>query len=198
MPLPPIPAVDCSGWPAPDAEQCRFLLDKYKTPEHIRAHSITVRDVARLIGLAAQKSGLEVCLPVLEAAALLHDIGKAYSIRHGGAHSQLGASIVMEETGNPVIAQAVMHHVFWPEQISVRDYFTPLTIIYSDKRVRHNQVVSIDDRFSDLFSRYGINETRMKLIQGSKNQALEIENELEKLIGVDLHACTFDCRRLVQ
>jgi hypothetical protein len=36
------------------------------------------------------------------------------------------------------------------------------------------------------------------MIQRSKDQVLEIEKELERTIGVDLHASNFDCRRLVQ
>jgi len=198
MTLPPIPAVDYTRWPVPEAGECEKLLAKYMAPEHIREHSRKVRDVARLIGEAAREKGLDAHLPSLEAAALLHDIGKAYSIKHGGAHSQIGASITIAETGNPVIAQAVMHHVYWPEEILVRDYFTPLTIIYSDKRVRHDRVVSIDDRFLDLFTRYGDSGRRTKMIRSSKNQVLEIEKELERTIGAELHACTFDCRRLVQ
>lgn len=198
MTLPPIPVVDYDRWPVPEAGECERLLAKYKAPEHIREHSRKVCDVARLIGEAAREKGLDVHLPSLEAAALLHDIGKAYSIKHGGAHSQIGASITIAETGNPVIAQAVMHHVYWPEKILIRDHFTPLTIIYSDKRVRHDRVVSIDERFFDLFDRYGNNGRRTDMIQRSKDQVLEIEKELERTIGVDLHACTFDCRRLVQ
>lgn len=198
MTLPPIPAVDYARWPVPEAGECEKLLTEYMAPEHIREHSRKVRDVARLIGEAAREKGLDVHLPSLEAAALLHDIGKAYSIKHCGAHSQIGASITLAETGNPVLAQAVMHHVYWPEEIIVRDYFTPLTIIYSDKRVRHDRVVSIEERFLDLSTRYGDSGRRTKMIQRSKNQVLEIEKELERTIGADLHACTFDCRRLVQ
>lgn len=198
MSLPHIPTISYDSWPIPDRKECQALWEEYRMPEHIRKHSQTVSKVAVFIGRKLRDKGIDINLPLLKASALLHDIGKAYCIKHGGAHSQVGASIVIQHTSNPLIAMAVMHHVFWPDQIDIQKYFLPLTIIYSDKRVKHDQVVDIDKRFVDLFDRYGLNDKRIKMIQNSKNQVKEIETELSKTIGVNLNACSFDSRRLVQ
>lgn len=47
------------------------------------------------------------------AAALLHDIAKTYTIKHGGDHAMLGAAFVREKTGNPYLANAVYAHISW-------------------------------------------------------------------------------------
>ncbi len=152
--------------------------------------------VAEEICLLA-KDDIPVPTGAVIASALLHDLGKFYCIEHGGFHNQLGASLVMELTRNPAIAQGVMHHVFWPGDIDIEKFFLPLVIIYSDKRVKHDQIVSLETRFDDLFSRYGINDRMNGLMQKSWDQAVAIQNELNRKFGTDINACAFNCRRLV-
>ncbi len=152
--------------------------------------------IAENIYHAANKT-LHVPVEAVVASALLHDIGKFYCIEHGGFHNQLGASLVMQLTGNPAIAQGVMHHVFWPGEIDVDKFFLPLVLIYSDKRVKHDTIVSLETRFQDLFSRYGLNERMNGLITKSWEQAVAIQNSFNQNFGIDLNARTFDCGRMV-
>ncbi len=181
----------------PTEEECRALWDRYEMLPHIRDHSLAVACVASFIAEKAVETGLEVDPRAVRAAALLHDIAKTYSIHYGGNHCQLGGAWVQELTGNPALAQGVIHHVHWPWEIDVRKHFLPLTVIYSDKRVKHNRIVSLEDRFNDLLDRYGTTEYIRERIKGSFNQARDIENALSQAIGVDLHAHSFDCGGLV-
>ncbi len=184
------------NWTVPSKEECFKYWDEFNLPGHIREHSRLVAVVAEEICLMA---GDEIPVPAdaVIACALLHDLGKFYCIEHGGFHNQLGASLVMDLTGNPAIAQGVMHHIFWPGDIDPDRFFLPLVIIYSDKRVKHDQVVSLEARFEDLFSRYGVNNHMNGLIQKSWDQAVAIQNSLNRKFGTDLNACTFNCRRMV-
>ncbi|WP_457571402.1 HD domain-containing protein [Desulfovulcanus sp.] len=193
----PIPFSYNPSWPVPNQEECEKLWAKFNMPGHIREHSYLVGLIARCIARWAQEKGWSINVDAVYAAGLLHDLGKAYCIKHGGAHSQLGGSLVMEHTGNPAIAQGVMHHVFWPGEINIKQFFLPLVIIYSDKRVKHTKIVSIEERFEDLFQRYGTNTQKRKLIQKSKDQVQAIASNFSQILGVDLNACPFDRRRLV-
>jgi len=196
----PVPFPYNPSWPVPDKNECVSLWAKFNMPEHIRKHCDLVGEIAKCIAQLALEKGWDINVDAVYAAGLLHDLGKAYCIKHGGAHSQLGASLVMEHTGNPAIAQGVMHHVFWPGEINIKNikqFFLPLVIIYSDKRVKHTKVVSIEERFEDLFQRYGTNIKKRNLIQKSKDQVLAIASNFSKILGVDLNACPFDSRRLV-
>lgn len=194
----PLPVKPNPHWPIPCLKECLELWNYYSMPKHIQKHSLWVGSVAEQIAFLAKKKGIETKPELFLAAGLLHDLGKYYSILHGGAHSQLGASLVLSHYFNPALAQAVLHHVFWPGPIDVNNYFLPLVIIYSDKRVKHTQLVSIKKRFQDLFKRYGTSPQKIKMIEQSFKQALTIEEKLSKLLGVNLNEYPFSCRRLVQ
>ncbi len=192
-----IPAPDT--YPVPDKDACMALWHKYAMPEHIQAHCMRVCDVAEAIAVqAAECEAVPQCtVPLVRAIALLHDLGKIYCIEHKGSHSQLGAVWAMAETDNPLIAQGILYHVCWPFEFDVVKYFQVLTVLYADKRVRHNQVVSLKERFADLFKRYAVNSRIEAYITKSKQQAQTIEEKLSRLMEVDLNACTFNSRGLV-
>lgn len=189
-------------WSTPDDAQVEALWDAFCMPEHIRRHSRAVASMAEALSHEALRAGLEsareVYLPEVRASALLHDLAKAYTIAHGGNHSQIGAAWVAELTGNPRIAQGVLHHVNWPFDLDLRRHFLPLAVAYADKRARHDELVTVPERFADLYDRYGTTQRARDLIQRSLDQALEMERLFSELLGVDLNACTVDSGRLVQ
>ncbi|MFI3270702.1 MAG: HDIG domain-containing protein [Pseudomonadota bacterium] len=184
-------------WFAPNDEDCRSLWNKYAMPKHIRAHSAHVAHIAHSIALEAARQGMAVRPDWVRSCGLLHDIAKAYTIDHGGSHAQLGAAWIVAETGNPALAQGIMHHVHWPWELDLERYFLPLVIIYADKRVKHDRIVPLDERFDDLLERYGRTEAICEHIRGSFVQAQHIEETIENTLGMALHACSFDSGRLV-
>ncbi len=186
-----------SAWKVPTREECRRFWQLYHLPEHIREHSRLVAQVAEFICDLAHSKGIPVHTQAVVASALLHDLGKFYCIEHGGAHHQLGASIVMDLTGNPAIAQGVLHHVYWPGELDLNKFFLPLVIIYSDKRVKHDRIVPLATRFEDLYIRYGKTSRMQGLIHKAWEQAIDIQTRLNQALEADLDACTFDSRRLV-
>jgi len=182
------------AWYVPDEAQCVRLWDKYGMMPHIREHCRAVASVALEIvrragerGLIPEGRGLDA--PSVLAAGLLHDIAKTYTIRHGGSHAQLGAAWVRDETGNPALAQAVLWHVSWPWQEGPLDDSAdplrlPVIIAYADKRVRHTEVVTLEQRFEDLLIRYGIDDERRERITGYLNRTKTVEKALFDRIGV--------------
>lgn len=176
----------------PGIEECYSLWNNYDMLANIRLHSQMVAEVATEMALMAQKQNMEVDLNLVVAAALLHDLGKTYTVRYGGNHSQIGASWTMQETGNPAIAQCVMHHVFWPGEIDLKKYFLPLLIIYADKRVKHDSLVSLDERYADILTRYGSSAFRKERIQRSYKQNKCIEQGFNQLLKVDWESYSFE------
>jgi len=158
--------------------------------DNIRTHSLLVAGIATEIADLASRSGVAVHVQAVRASGLLHDLGKTYTVRYGGNHSQIGATRVMELTGNPAVAQGVLHHVYWPGRVDVRVHTLPLAIIYADKRVKHDRVVSLRERRADLLNRYGTTADRCRRIRRSFRQTEEIESKFGNLLGRDL-ACAF-------
>ncbi len=177
----------------PSEAECHRLWEKYEMFDNIREHSELVAKIAYTLALEIEK----VCICpdnyaiAAHRAGLLHDIAKTYSIKNGGSHQQLGASIIRAETANPLLASCVLHHVVWPWEegilgIQENIFHLPFLITYSDKRVKHNTIVSLDERFQDLFARYGHTEEIRYNIQLNWEQAQRIEKALELKLNIDL------------
>ncbi len=181
----------------PDDAQCFALWDMYEMPDNIRAHSLLVAQMATELAKRAVECGFNICVPSVRASALLHDIAKSYTIRHGGSHAQMGASFVIHATGNRYIAQGVATHVQWPWRLPEKICALPFFIIYADKRVMHDTCVTLDARYEDLLERYGKLEKHRILIKNAYEQGKAIEQALSQELKWDLHAYTLDSGRLV-
>lgn len=193
---PPRPPKGLTGR-VPSREECVRIWDRHAMPDHIRAHCTQVARIAEHLALLARDVGLNVDVDAVRASALLHDIAKVYTIHHGGNHSQLGASWVMDATGNPSLAQGVMHHVFWPFSMQLPRDLLPLAVIYGDKRVAHDRIVSLDARFDDLITRYGKTRIIRDRIAHTHQQAVEMEQLFGTTLKVNIRESTFDSGRLV-
>ncbi len=198
--LPPLAFARDPEWAVPDREECRALWDKYAMPDHIRAHSAMVAAYATCIAGILADRGAAIHVPSVLAAGLLHDLGKFHTIRHGGNHGQVGGAWVMGETRNPLVAQGVLHHVRWPWDVdgNVESWLLAYCIIYADKRVMHDQVVTPEERYADLLDRYGRTDDARVRITASHHQGLEIGAALSRRAGVNLNEHTFDSGRLVK
>jgi putative nucleotidyltransferase with HDIG domain len=135
----------------PDEKTCYRLLDQAGVPPHIVAHSALVARLGKTLGRALNAAGSEFDLDLVEAGGLLHDIAKMDGIENGINHALVGQERLIA-LGFPEVGDICATHV-------VIDVDAPLSeahlINYADKRVRHQQVVSLDQRFQDLARRYG-------------------------------------------
>ncbi|MBQ4133798.1 MAG: phosphohydrolase [Desulfovibrionaceae bacterium] len=186
MPL-PRKGLLCSG-PVPGEESCVELWNFYQVPEHIRRHSELVAAYALHLGNTLHGQGVRIDLPGLYASALLHDIAKMHCVQHGGSHAQVGAAWVVQKTGQHLLAQGVLFHVYWPWPLCFESWPLPLLIEYADKRVMHDRFVSLNERFEDLMLRYGHNEEARERTRKIECQARELEQLLAKKYKVDVNA----------
>lgn len=186
-------------WTVPTVEECEQLWDTYAMMSHIRDHSRQVAALAVALAQRAADRGMQVDVAAVRAAALLHDIAKSFSIIHGGSHAQIGAAWVVAHTQHQGIAQAVRFHVHWPWDLpaDTRVCSLPFFVLYADKRIMHDQCVSLCERYEDLLYRYGTSEKARVGIALSHQQGLNLERALTVQLDWDIHACTLNCGRLV-
>ena len=182
----------------PDQAACAALWDKYNLPEHIRQHSRMVAMVAEETAALALNAGLAVDLKATRAAGLLHDLAKMHTLTYGGKHGPLAGAWIMAATRHVLVAQAVFHHVYWPWKLDLDKNPLPLIIIYADKRVSHDRLVSLSERYEDIMTRYGLTEAARQNINKCNKQWREIEKLLTERLGTDLNAHTFNRRRMVE
>ncbi len=143
----------------PTIDECFGYFDQFKMLDNIRDHSMQVARVALVIqqGLS-KKSPIFPSFEVIAAGALLHDIAKTICLHNDCRHATVGREIC-EELGYPEIGNIVQHHViltnFQEEKYKEGIFSAEEIVYYSDKRVRHDQVVSLQDRFDYIMDVYG-------------------------------------------
>ncbi|HDO30002.1 MAG TPA: HDIG domain-containing protein [Desulfobacteraceae bacterium] len=153
---------------------------------NIRRHSIVVARVTwRLIDSLQRSDLLSAPVPdqgLSVAGALLHDIAKTTCLAAGCDHAEVGAEICRRH-GYPGIARIVAEHVILrghdPQRYR-RGAFTAREIVYyADKRVRHEEIVSLDERLDYILEHYGRNDLLLhELIRKNFARCVELEHHM--------------------
>jgi uncharacterized protein len=162
----------------PSHHQCLELMDIHGMLPNIREHSFRVMEVARFLGEALTEAGFDLHLPLVTTGALLHDLGKTQCLGTCNNHAELGAGI-LDSLGYSHVAQVVREHVYI--DVSIMDP-RPLreaeVVNYADKRVLHEEVVTLAARFADLKVRYGCTPGARARIQATEVKARALEDKL--------------------
>jgi len=129
-------------------EEALILLKVENVSEHVVRHSLMVNKVANYIADEMVAMDINVDLDLVDVGSLLHDIGRGRT--HKG-HTDVGVEI-MEELEEDEIARIVKSHSMdcFTTDFGIEDKI----VHYADKRVKHDEIVSLDDRMNDLFERY--------------------------------------------
>jgi len=144
----------------PSVEVCFHIMAKYRMLENIKAHSVVVAKLARLIARGLQDGGVNVSVEKATAGALMHDIGKTASLQSGQDHAEIGRQICVRNNMDE-IAGIVGEHVKLKNYDLKEDYSEKEIVFYADKRVKHDRVVSLDERLEYILGRYGRNHEEL-------------------------------------
>ncbi len=154
------------------------MMDKYQMLDNIKSHSLVVANVAYLISTSLLDAGITISIEKVVAGALMHDIGKTPSLESGQDHSKIGKQICLENDFYE-ISDIVAEHVRLKNYSMNGLFFETEIVFYSDKRVNHDQVVSLDERLAYILERYGKgNEKRCSAIKGNFEQCKKVEKKL--------------------
>ena len=161
-------------------ENALLLLLKKEVPEHIINHSLKVTKVAYIITSELMDAGVNVNCKLVVLSSLLHDITKYQSILNRGEdHSQTGGEL-LRELGYPEIAEIIESHIIIKNAKNL--ILEKMIVFYSDKRVKHDKVVSLKERYDDLIVRYAKTAYSEKMIRSGLERALDVEKKIfEKL-----------------
>ncbi len=164
--------------PLPSESECLALMEAHGMLPHIRDHCCRVRDVAAFLGRALAAAGYPLHLPLIEAAALLHDLGKTPCLGTSRNHAQWGAEI-LDGLGYPDVARIVRDHVYLDSARAGPTTVRETEIVnYADKRVLHDQVVTLEHRFLDLKERYGRTPQALERLAALEVNARSLETRL--------------------
>ncbi|MFW2368068.1 MAG: HD domain-containing protein [Desulforhopalus sp.] len=181
----PLPPKD-DGKKIPAISQCLEFIEVYEMLDNIRAHSFVVARIAETLvdGLytAGKSTGPFANRDEVIAGALLHDIAKSLCLKTDCLHAETGRDICLE-LGYPDISEIVAEHVIlknYTNDLYQKGIFGAKELVfYADKRVLHDQVVSLDDRLDYILERYGKGDpVREQRIRENFSQAQELESYL--------------------
>lgn len=171
--------------PIPSINDCLAYMEEFSMYENIRRHSFMVARVADIIFCGLEQSNTISHLPPRElvtAGALLHDIAKTRCLQEGCKHAEVGRDICLElglnEIGS-IVADHVVLSSFNRADYKKGIFSATELVFYADKRVKHDQVVSLDDRLEYIIDKYSNNEAiREEYIRQNFEQCREVEQHL--------------------
>jgi len=161
----------------PTREECLRLMDAYGMLENIVAHSLEVARVALFLSTELNKKGQKLDLGLVEAASLLHDLTKTECLQTKEDHAQTGSQL-LKGMGYERIGDVVAQHIWLCKEVDPSSVSEEEIVNYADKRVMHDRIVSLEERFSDLKKRYGRIERSRDYLERLQKEIYGIENKI--------------------
>ncbi|MBU1446410.1 HDIG domain-containing protein [Patescibacteria group bacterium] len=181
------------------------LIKKYKMPENIVRHCKKVSNVACEIAILLQRKGMSIDIESLKYAGLLHDLMRILDFKEeeylelcktgskeeimiwdgmrakyiGKKHTEAGYEF-FHEIGEEKIALMIRKHCYGA---IVNPSMQPFTIeekllLYADKRVLHDKIVSLTQRFEDGIKRHNPNKENLDLEMAIRKASYSLEKEI--------------------
>jgi uncharacterized protein len=168
----------------PTREECLRLMEQYGMLENIVQHSLEVEKVALFLSLELNKKGQRIDLGLVEAASLLHDLTKTECLKTKQDHAQTGSQ-VLKGMGYEKVGEVVAEHI---QILKVKDpsWISETEVVnYADKRVQHDRIVSLRERFADLKDRYGKGKIAYQQMEKLEKDTLEIEKKIFSILEIN-------------
>ncbi|MBN2039496.1 MAG: HDIG domain-containing protein [Spirochaetes bacterium] len=143
---------------------------------NIVKHSEQVMNVALII-FNNLKPGINLNKNLILSGSLLHDIKKTESLTSREPHDIIGAEFV-KNLGYIELAEIIEEHVILKNFIPEGPLLEKEIVFYADKRVMHDEIVSVEKRIDDILIRYGKTKRRRIEILKNKKIILEVEKKV--------------------
>jgi putative nucleotidyltransferase with HDIG domain len=161
----------------PTKEECLRLMEQYGMLDNIIHHSLEVAKVALFLSLELNKKGQRIDLDLVEAASLLHDLTKTECLKTKEDHAQTGSQI-LKRMGFERVGEVVAQHIRLGEEGNPSAVSEEEIVNYADKRVMHDRIVPLEERFNDLIERYGKHPSARDYLEQLQKEIYDIENKI--------------------
>ncbi|MDI7261625.1 MAG: HDIG domain-containing protein [Thermodesulfobacteriota bacterium] len=178
----------------PTREDCFRLMGQYGMFDHIIDHSIQVAKVALFLSVELNRRGQRINPHLVEAAALLHDLTKTECLKTREDHALTGSKL-LGGMGYERVGEVVAEHIQLLKEKDPSWVSEEEVVNYADKRVRHDRIVSLKERFEDLMERYGKSQRAFEMLEGLRKTTFDIEKKIFSVLEFDpdhLEALSFE------
>lgn len=181
------------------------IYEAFHVPQHIKRHMIMVSALATVIATNLSDEGLPIDVNSLQFAALLHDALKIYTIsdyhrdffqhdvtpedlkvwnelkvQYGNLPDSQAVYDFLLIRNEPKIALMIKKHDFSSlNKPEMQPYSLEEKVLYyADKRVKHDKIVTIEERIVDGNERYVKSEEQMQKSLLLEKELFQLEREL--------------------
>lgn len=147
---------------SPDEAECAAMLDAAGTSGEVRRHGGAVAELAGAIAGRLGDAGLWLDVPLVRAAALLHDIAK------GQPHHAAAGAALIAQWGFPRVARVVASHMALATPATLDE---SAVVFLADKLVRGEDRVSLADRFAPALQRWRDDPTALAGVHARRETA---------------------------
>jgi len=168
----------------PTREECFRLMAEYGMLGHIIDHSTEVARVALFLSAELNKRGQRIDIGLVETASLLHDLTKTECFKTKEDHAETGSQL-LKRLGYERVGEVVAEHIQLSKAKDPGLVSEEEVVNYADKRVQHDRIVSLEERFNDLQDRYGKDQRAFGLLEELKRATFAIENKIFSILMID-------------
>jgi len=161
----------------PTQKECYRLIREMGMMDHIVGHSEQVCRVAVCLADKLSQEGIDLNFELIRASALLHDITKTRSFSTRENHAETGGKF-LQERGFIEAGHVVAQHVKLDAYVASGSPVEAEIVNYADKRVLHDQIVSLRDRLAYILERYGEDMQSRERIMGLWGKSIELEKKI--------------------
>jgi uncharacterized protein len=162
----------------PSRQTCLALIEQHDMLPNIKAHSLQVARIAICLGKNLLAHFPRLNMDLVEAGALLHDIAKTECLKTRGNHAALGEAMV-RNMGYDSVAPIVGQHVLLEKEYFDNGSMDEVILVhYADKRVVHEEVVGLEERFEYLIKTYGRSNDAIQLLEALYQDTLILEKRI--------------------
>jgi CTP:molybdopterin cytidylyltransferase MocA len=162
----------------PSRHMCELLLtERFGSDSPVAAHCRVVAEVALQLARKLNNNGYRFDLPLIEAAALLHDLAKGES-----SHAAAGAAI-LSGMGYRAVASLVAIHMELPPRPHASIDAAEL-LYFADKLVEGTRIVPLETRCQRQISRHSDDSACVEAITRRFERASGILQLVERQLGV--------------
>ncbi len=163
----------------PSELRCLELLRERGASEGLVAHSLAVAAVAAALATALNERDQCLCVPLVVAAALLHDVARAEP-----RHAEAGAAL-LERLGYWRVAPAVRRHMRLDEAAG-GDLDEAQVLFLADKLVQDDGLAGSDARFAQRLRRHAGDEAALRGVRERLEEARLVQARVETVLGRSL------------
>lgn len=164
----------------PDRADALGMLERYQgaKPDRV-AHSLAVAELAVALGEHLTGQGLTLDLPLIEAAAILHDIRKGHH-----DHDRAGGELLRDMGYARVAAVVEVHTRLGGHVPSPDEPISEAEVVYiADKSYRRTTRVTIEERYAIWRNTWRDDPERMESLTRGENRAKTVRERIERALG---------------